>query len=181
MVFCPRLVAAQADESTQTCFTKRRLLSYLIGSGSTAGSTDQGSRFSIFSKRCLTKCRSLGEKDYYIRDNTVARHTRLGEALDFSLIKAERSPLAAARLLAGDWLYIPRRFWHLVKCIEDSLSISVGVMSPEAFLSARRIPAGWIGSSIAGELQIPTLTIQRRDTTFAIPSASPVAHQRNGT
>ncbi len=34
----------------------------------------------------------------------------------------------ASRLVAGDWLYIPRWWWHFVKCEEDSLSISVGVM-----------------------------------------------------
>lgn len=91
---------------------------------------------------------TLGVKDYYFRENTVAADARLGEALDFSLIKLERSPLLAAQLLAGDWLYIPRRFWHLVKCIEDSLSISVGVMSPEIFAAARRIPAGWSGKQV---------------------------------
>ena len=36
--------------------------------------------------------------------------------------------LMQARLIAGDWLYVPRRWWHLVLCAEDSLSISVGVM-----------------------------------------------------
>jgi hypothetical protein len=86
-----------------------------------------------------------GVKDYYFRDNTVARHTRLGEALDFSLIKSETSPLMTARLVAGDWLYLPRRYWHLVKCVEDSLSISVGVMPLEVFRDALRVPAGWQG------------------------------------
>jgi ribosomal protein L16 Arg81 hydroxylase len=32
-----------------------------------------------------------------------------------------------ARLFAGDWLYIPSRWWHMAKCIEDSLSISLGL------------------------------------------------------
>jgi ribosomal protein L16 Arg81 hydroxylase len=71
---------------------------------------------------------TAGIKDYYFRDNTVARHTRLGERLDFSVFRAEKSPIFAARLEPGDFLYIPARWWHLVKCVEDALSISVGVM-----------------------------------------------------
>ncbi len=81
-----------------------------------------------------------GIKDYYFRDNTVARDTRLGEVLDFSVVKSERSQLLMAQLHAGDWLYIPSRWWHLVKCVEDSLSISVGVM-PRAELD--RATPGW--------------------------------------
>jgi hypothetical protein len=73
---------------------------------------------------------TLGIKDYYLRDNTVARHTLIGETLDFSCIRQEKSQIMASRLIAGDWLYIPRRWWHFVKCKEDSLSISVGVMRP---------------------------------------------------
>lgn len=88
---------------------------------------------------------SLGIKDYYFRDNTVARHTRLGEVLDFSVIRSETSQLLTARLHPGDWLYIPRRFWHLVRCLEDSLSISVGVMPKEEIRNARRVPPDWTG------------------------------------
>jgi len=51
----------------------------------------------------------------------------------------------SARLIAGDWLYLPPRWWHLVKCIEQSLSISVGVMSPAELGRARRLPPGWTG------------------------------------
>lgn len=86
-----------------------------------------------------------GAKDYFFRDNTVARDTRLGDTLDFARIRDEKSTLMASQLVAGDFLYIPRRWWHLVKCLDDSLSISVGVMPPEAFREARRVPAGWSG------------------------------------
>jgi ribosomal protein L16 Arg81 hydroxylase len=88
---------------------------------------------------------TLGTKDYYFRDNTVARDTVLGDELDFTTFRDERSPLLSARLVPGDWLYIPARWWHLVKCIEESLSISIGVMPPEAFRNARRVPPGWSG------------------------------------
>jgi 50S ribosomal protein L16 3-hydroxylase len=90
---------------------------------------------------------TLGVKDYYFRQNSVARHTRLGDRLDFEIFREERSPLFSSRLLAGDWLYIPARWWHLVKCVEDSLSISVGVMPPEALRGATRLPAGWTGQA----------------------------------
>lgn len=73
---------------------------------------------------------TAGAKDYYFRDNTVARQTRLGEVLDFQVFREERSPIFSSQLLAADALYIPSRWWHLVTCREDSLSISVGVMPP---------------------------------------------------
>lgn len=84
---------------------------------------------------------TLGVKDYYLRDNTVARHTHVGEKLDFSCIQQETSQLMVARLIASDWLYIPRRWWHLVKCVEDSLSISIGIMPPDE--KPRRTKLAW--------------------------------------
>lgn len=65
-----------------------------------------------------------GSKDYYMRQNTVAA----AGTCDFSLAGQETSPLLCARLLPGDWLYIPARWWHLVRSIEDALSISIGVL-----------------------------------------------------
>jgi hypothetical protein len=91
---------------------------------------------------------AAGVKDYYFRANTVAREAVLGDTLDFTTVRQERSPLFSSRLVAGDWLYLPSRWWHLVKCVEDSLSISVGVMSPEELARARRVPAGWTGERI---------------------------------
>jgi 50S ribosomal protein L16 3-hydroxylase len=89
---------------------------------------------------------TAGIKDYFFRENTTARHTALGELLDFSAVRRERTPIFSSRLEPGDWLYLPARWWHLVKCVEDSLSISVGVMSPRALRDAHRLPAGWSGS-----------------------------------
>ncbi len=34
---------------------------------------------------------TLGIKDYYLRDNTLARHTLIGETLDFGCIRQEKS------------------------------------------------------------------------------------------
>jgi 50S ribosomal protein L16 3-hydroxylase len=72
-----------------------------------------------------------GAKDYFFRYNTVERERPPGTAPDFRFGN-EVSPIGTARLLAGDWLYIPARFWHAAKCIEDSLSISLGIF-PEPF------------------------------------------------
>jgi ribosomal protein L16 Arg81 hydroxylase len=88
---------------------------------------------------------TAGAKDYYFRANTVARDAVLGDELDFTSVTRESSPLYSARLVAGDWLYLPARWWHLVKCVEDSLSISVGVMAPGELARARRLPPGWTG------------------------------------
>ena len=88
---------------------------------------------------------TAGVKDYYFRANTVAVDAVLGDKLDFTSVRSERSPLMSARLVSGDWLYLPARWWHLVKCVEESLSISVGVMSPSELGRARRLPPGWTG------------------------------------
>lgn len=86
---------------------------------------------------------TMGAKNYYFRDNTVARDTVLGDRLDFTVFQRERSPMYSTRLLPGAWLYIPNRWWHLVKCVEESLSISIGIIPPEALRRAKRIPTGW--------------------------------------
>lgn len=84
---------------------------------------------------------TLGTKDYYFRDNTVARHLLPGPRPDFSVISRETSQLLSATLIPGDWLYIPSRWWHLVRSVEDALSISIGVVPfpapPRPRLTAR--------------------------------------------
>jgi 50S ribosomal protein L16 3-hydroxylase len=81
---------------------------------------------------------AAGAKDYYFRANTVAHETRLGDILDFQVFRQEHSPIFSSRLLPADSLYIPSRWWHLVTCSEDSLSISVGVMPPAELAAARK-------------------------------------------
>jgi 50S ribosomal protein L16 3-hydroxylase len=80
-----------------------------------------------------------GIKDYYLRANTVAPLGK-GTALDFRAVRRETSPLLLSRLIAGDWLYIPSRWWHLVRSVEDALSISVGVI-PERRHSSTMTPS----------------------------------------
>lgn len=88
---------------------------------------------------------TAGMKDYFFRRNTLGLHTRLGEDLDFGVFRRETHPLYSSRLQPGDWLFLPARWWHLVRCVEDALSISVGVMSPEVVRRAVRVPPDWGG------------------------------------
>jgi cupin superfamily protein len=77
---------------------------------------------------------TVGVKDYYIRENTVEPVSRGPRLPDFSAVRRETSQLLSARLIPGDWLYIPSRWWHLVSSVEDALSISIGVVPRAAAL-----------------------------------------------
>src|SRR5947199_5431507 len=35
-------------------------------------------------------------------------------------------------LIPGDWLYVPRGWWHCARATEDSLSLSIGVLTAAA-------------------------------------------------
>lgn len=78
---------------------------------------------------------TAGVKDYYFRANTVD-HSVPGGRPDFARLRDEKSALATARLVPGDFLYIPAMWWHMAMCLETSLSISIGHTS-EANRSAR--------------------------------------------
>jgi 50S ribosomal protein L16 3-hydroxylase len=69
---------------------------------------------------------TAGAKEYYFRANTVAAD-QPARAECFARYQDETSQLCAATLLAGDFLYLPGRWWHMAVCREDALSISVGV------------------------------------------------------
>jgi ribosomal protein L16 Arg81 hydroxylase len=70
---------------------------------------------------------TLGCKDYYFRPNTVSADAPFPPK-DFTGYHAETSSIQTATLVAGDFLYIPSKWWHMAICRETSLSISVGVM-----------------------------------------------------
>jgi ribosomal protein L16 Arg81 hydroxylase len=76
-----------------------------------------------------------GIKDYYMRANTVTDSRVIEPYPDFSLVRSETSALLSARLIPGDWLYIPSRWWHLVRSHEDALSISIGVIPSQKQLT----------------------------------------------
>jgi ribosomal protein L16 Arg81 hydroxylase len=80
---------------------------------------------------------TAGAKDYYFRPNTVDSRLPNGVLPDFSRIRAEVSPLQTARLLPGDSLYIPTRWWHMAHALEDSLSISCGASELRVAAAAR--------------------------------------------
>jgi 50S ribosomal protein L16 3-hydroxylase len=67
-----------------------------------------------------------GAKDYFFRSNTIEPNLAESRS-DFSRFSEETSAIGTARLIRGDWLYIPARWWHVAKCLEDSLSISIGI------------------------------------------------------
>jgi 50S ribosomal protein L16 3-hydroxylase len=70
---------------------------------------------------------TAGDKEYFFRRNTVAQAPMRGFQSDFTDYRNETSPLAACRLLPGDWLYIPKGYWHMARAYDDSLSLSIGV------------------------------------------------------
>jgi hypothetical protein len=72
---------------------------------------------------------TAGVKDYLFRENTVTSETPRAKSHDFRRFRDETSPLQTARLLPGDVLYLPARWWHVARCVEDSLSISLGVLT----------------------------------------------------
>jgi ribosomal protein L16 Arg81 hydroxylase len=72
-----------------------------------------------------------GQKDYYFRCNTLDPEPARGAQPDFSRIREERTPLMSCSLLAGDWLYLPRGYWHVAQPRQASLSISIGIFPAE--------------------------------------------------
>jgi 50S ribosomal protein L16 3-hydroxylase len=76
-----------------------------------------------------------GIKDYFFRDNTVERSRPPDSVPDFARFRGETSPIGTTRLIPGDWLYIPARWWHMAKCTDDSLSVSLGISVDESWLA----------------------------------------------
>lgn len=70
---------------------------------------------------------TVGVKEYFFRKNTIDPRPVFGAQPDFSRIREERTPKMSCVLAPGDWLYLPRGWWHVAKAREDSLSISIGV------------------------------------------------------
>jgi 50S ribosomal protein L16 3-hydroxylase len=73
---------------------------------------------------------AAGMKDYYFRANTVADSP--ASPVMFERYHRETSPLGTATLVAGDFLYVPSRWWHMAICHQHALSISVGVRLRES-------------------------------------------------
>lgn len=71
---------------------------------------------------------TMGTKEYFFRENTVNPRPRPQPSYDFAAVREERTPIMACTLIAGDWLYVPRGWWHVATAHEDSLAISIGVL-----------------------------------------------------
>jgi ribosomal protein L16 Arg81 hydroxylase len=72
---------------------------------------------------------TAGDKEYLFRRNTQVDVTSvpLRGQPDFTLHRNEVSPIMSCRLIAGDWLYLPRGYWHVAYAHSDSLSLSIGI------------------------------------------------------
>ncbi len=71
-----------------------------------------------------------GRKEWELRKNTV-NPWPLVETLPANMRHdRELMPLLRCTLAAGDWLYIPAGYWHRTLAEEESISLSVGVLSP---------------------------------------------------
>lgn len=86
---------------------------------------------------------TTGDKEYYLRANTVSPPPERGFESDFTEFRQETSPMLACRMLPGDCLYVPKGFWHIAVSHTDSMSLSIGVF-PRA---SSRTHNNGIGSS----------------------------------
>lgn len=75
---------------------------------------------------------TAGVKEYFLRENTINPRPRLSAMPRDMQAERETMPIIAATLIPGDWLYIPRGWWHVARSVESSLSISVGVLAEDA-------------------------------------------------
>jgi ribosomal protein L16 Arg81 hydroxylase len=80
----------------------------------------------------LFVAQTLGVTEYRLRRNTLDPEPTI-EAMPRDVpFEREKSPILACTLVAGDWLYIPRGFWHDALAVEDSLGIATGVLTASA-------------------------------------------------
>jgi hypothetical protein len=81
-----------------------------------------------------------GIKEFRLRRNTVnPRPTLDAMPADMHFERETSAPVIEATLIAGDWLYIPRGWWHVGRALEDALSISIGVLAEEARGTRERV------------------------------------------
>jgi 50S ribosomal protein L16 3-hydroxylase len=80
---------------------------------------------------------TIGIKEYQLRRNTVNPSPTI-DAMprDMHYERETSTTVLACTLVPGDWLYIPRGWWHVGRAIEESLSISIGLLGEAARGSA---------------------------------------------
>jgi ribosomal protein L16 Arg81 hydroxylase len=79
-----------------------------------------------------------GAKDFTLRRTPSTRHRPSTRCRGTCRFEKETSPADRLHADTGDWLYIPRGFWHRAHARDHSLSISIGVLSPAARGTAQR-------------------------------------------
>jgi ribosomal protein L16 Arg81 hydroxylase len=83
-----------------------------------------------------------GSKEWQLRKNTVNPWPLVETLPENMRHEREIMPLVRCTLAAGDWLYIPSGWWHRTEAGDESISLSIGVLSATAldvydFLRAR--------------------------------------------
>lgn len=75
---------------------------------------------------------TAGVKEYFLRENTINPSPTVDAMPRDMQFENETSQLIACTVAAGDFLYIPRGWWHMGRALEPSLGMSVGVLSEAA-------------------------------------------------
>jgi len=119
---------------------------------------------------------TVGSKEWWLRKNTV-NPWPLVETLPTNMRHGgEIMPVLRCLLAAGDWLYIPGGYWHRTEAGEESLSLSVGVLSavaldaldflrhqlPDSLLWRQRLPSPGEASDLS-----PQERLRRYQELFA--------------
>lgn len=108
-----------------------------------------------------------GAKEWRLRKNTVHPWPLVETLPGDMCYEREIMPMQTCTLQAGDWLYVPSGYWHSTRAVEESVSISVGVLPAVAidvydFLRERlrsslkwrqRLPASGKASPLTAEEQ----------------------------
>jgi 50S ribosomal protein L16 3-hydroxylase len=106
-----------------------------------------------------------GVKDFFLRRNTV-NPDPVPEAMPRDLrFEEETSPIMQCRVHPGDWLYIPRGWWHMARARVDSRSLSLGLLAPT--------PLAVIGSRRGARAEDPRWCQRLPPTGRAVPDARP--------
>jgi 50S ribosomal protein L16 3-hydroxylase len=73
-----------------------------------------------------------GGKEWFLRKNTVNPWPLL-ETMPIDMrYEREIMPIFECALTTHDWLYIPSGYWHSTRALQESISLSVGVLAPTA-------------------------------------------------
>jgi ribosomal protein L16 Arg81 hydroxylase len=71
-----------------------------------------------------------GRKMLRLRENTAHPKPLLERMPTHLKAASEDAPIVEYLLEPGDWLYIPSGFWHSAEAVEESISISAGILAP---------------------------------------------------